>query len=68
MVIVCRLNWSEVKPRTQCRLEASYIPVGKSHHHRPSYDKAADQEAASVKSSSKKIPARWAVLFEQHRT
>ncbi len=45
---VCRLNWSEVKPRTQCRLEPSYIPVRKSNHQRISSDQAASQEAAGA--------------------
>ncbi|KAL0032705.1 hypothetical protein WJX79_005111 [Trebouxia sp. C0005] len=46
MPVSQRLNWSEVKPRTQCRLEPSYIPVRKSSHQRVSADQAASQEAA----------------------
>ena len=65
-LMVCRLNWSEVKPRTQCRLEPSYIPVGRSHYHRSSSDKAAEQEAASPMSSSKKAHARCALLLQHH--
>ncbi|KAL3131608.1 hypothetical protein ABBQ38_007905 [Trebouxia sp. C0009 RCD-2024] len=55
-----RLNWSEVKPRTQCRLEPSYIPVTKTVHHRSSSDKAADQDAASPKSPTEKVHSRKA--------
>ncbi|DBA98665.1 TPA: hypothetical protein ACH3X1_014446 [Trebouxia sp. C0004] len=48
MPVSQRLNWSEVKPRTQCRLEPSYIPVRKSNHQRVSADQAASQEAAGA--------------------
>jgi uncharacterized caspase-like protein len=53
---VCRLNWSEVKPRTQCRLEPSYIPVRKSNHQRVSADQAASQEAAGASPTGTQAP------------
>ena len=59
VILACRLNWSEVKPRTQCRLEPSYIPVAKTPHRPSSSDKAADRDAASPKSpSTKKVHSR----------
>ena len=51
-----RLNWSEVKPRTQCRLEPSYIPVRKSQPQQASPDQEAG--GTSPKGTSKKSHSR----------
>ena len=65
--VLCRLNWSEVKPRTQCRLDPTYIPVRKGQQPRASADQAGDQEEAGATSPKGSLTRGHSRLALLHR-